>query len=151
MVFQRPVLFPGTVRDNLAAADPTATEAVMVETLRSADLDSSFLDRVADDLSGGEGQRVCLARTLMCRPAVLLMDEPTASLHPAAARTLEETTRTLQQEHNVDVVWVTHDLGQIARLAQHLIVLAEGRVAYAGSAGGPGAGAALASLSQGTG
>lgn len=148
MVFQRPVLFPGTVADNLAAADPTATEAVMVETLRSTDLDGSFLDRAGDDLSGGESQRVCLARTLMCRPAVLLMDEPTASLHRAAARTLEETTRTLQQEHDVDVVWVTHDLGQIARLAQHLIVLAEGRVTYAGSAAGPGADEALTSLSR---
>ena len=148
MVFQRPVLFPGTVRDNLAAADPIATDAVMVETLRSVDLGAEFLDRIGDDLSGGEGQRVCLARALMCRPRVLLMDEPTASLHPAAAKTLEETTSTLQHERKVDVVWVTHDLGQIARLAQHLIVLAHGRVAYAGAAVGSAADRALASLSK---
>lgn len=150
MVFQRPVLFPGTVRENLATAATTATEAEMIEILRSVDLSEDFLERIGDDLSGGEGQRVCLARTLMCRPDVLLMDEPTASLHPAAARTLETTTQTLQRDHGVDVVWVTHDLSQIDRLAEHLIVLDEGRVAYAGTADGPQADAALASLSRET-
>lgn len=135
MVFQRPAIFPGTVRDNLLAADQSATEQDMRTVLSSVDIDDSFLDRVGDTLSGGEGQRVCLARTLMCRPEVLLMDEPTASVHPAAAAILEETTRRLNSEGGVGVVWVTHDLEQIGRLAEYLLVMESGRVQYAGNPG----------------
>lgn len=147
MVFQRPVLFPGTVRDNLLAADGTATEAKMQSALGDVELDSSFLDRIGDDLSGGEAQRVCLARALMCEPEVLLMDEPTASLHPSASRTLESTVRRLKTESAVDVIWVTHDLDQIDRLAEYLVVLTEGHVAYEGVPATQEAVEALAALS----
>ena len=148
MVFQRPVLFPGTVRDNLQTADSSATEAEMLEALSKVDLEAAFIDRVADDLSGGEGQRVCLERALLCRPEVLLMDEPTASLHPAAVAKLENSTQHLRREAGMDVVWVTHDTDQIARLAQHLVVLEGGRVAFAGEPNAAGAAAALAALRE---
>src|SRR5690606_37223723 len=65
MVFQRPAPFPGTVRENLLVAEPGATEDEMVRALRAARLDREFLDRGADELSGGEAQRMCLARTLL--------------------------------------------------------------------------------------
>lgn len=148
MVFQRPVLFPGTVRDNLMAAAPAATKPEMTTTLDMVDLDVGFLGRIGDDLSGGEAQRVCLARALMCRPQVLLMDEPTSSLHPAAATTLETATRHLHSGAGVNVVWVTHNLDQITRLAQHLIVLNSGRVAYAGAPDTNAASQALALLTE---
>ena len=74
------------------------------------------------------------------------MDEPTASLHPAAVARLESTTQRLRTEADVDVVWVTHNMEQIERLAQHLVVLDEGRVAFEGQSDSPGAAAALASL-----
>lgn len=149
MVFQRPVLFGGTVRDNLLVAEPEATEQRMLDALADVELEPVFLDRIGDDLSGGEAQRVCLARTLMCEPEVLLMDEPTASLHPAAAKTLESTVSHLRDEAGVSVVWVTHDLGQIKRLAEYLIFLEAGRVRYAGELGTKDAETALASLSTG--
>ena len=60
MVFQRPVLFGGTVRDNLLVADPEAPEAKMLHALAEVELDPEFLERIGDDLSGGEAQRVCL-------------------------------------------------------------------------------------------
>lgn len=148
MVFQRPVLFPGTVRDNLTAAAAEASDAEMAATLNKVNLDAVFLARIGDDLSGGEAQRVCLARALMCQPEVLLMDEPTASLHPAAATTLETTTQSLHRDAGVDVIWVTHDLHQIARLAQHLVVLRGGRVAYVGAPDTPAASEALALLTE---
>lgn len=146
MVFQRPSLFPGTVRANLLAAEEDATEAHLIGVLAEVDLDVGFLDRIGDDLSGGEAQRVCLARALMCRPEVLLMDEPTSSLHPAARRSLEATTERLRAEANVDIVWVTHDLHQIERLAEYLVVLASGTVLYAGDPGSDRATAALGTL-----
>lgn len=149
MVFQRPVLFGGSVRDNLLVADPAAAEAKMLGALQEVELAPAFLHRIGDDLSGGEAQRVCLARALMCEPEVLLMDEPTASLHPAAARTLETTVSKLRGDAGVQVMWVTHDLSQIMRLAEHLVVLEAGRVRHSGKLGTDQATAALSTLTDG--
>jgi putative ABC transport system ATP-binding protein len=135
MVFQRPTLFPGTVRDNLLVADGTASEETLEEMLATAGLEPGLLDRTGDDLSGGEAQRACLARALICRPEVLLMDEPTASLHPAAILALEATVQELCRDQSLDVIWVTHDLAQIDRLAEHLLVLSGGRAIYSGGPG----------------
>jgi putative ABC transport system ATP-binding protein len=146
MVFQKPVLFPGTVRDNLLAAEPGAAEAEMKDALHQADLETGFLDRIGDDLSGGEAQRVCLARALMCSPEVLLMDEPTASLHPSAVTALEKTTADLYRDRSMGVVWVTHDLDQIRRLAGHLVILENGRVRYDGLPDTPAAQQAMMAL-----
>lgn len=148
MVFQTAVLFGGTVRDNLLVAAPDGTETDLAAALRGVELGPEFLDRVGDDLSGGEAQRVCLARALLCSPAVLLMDEPTAALHPAARRSLEATVQSLQREQNLDVVWVTHDMDQIERMAEHLVVLRAGHVLYAGPAAGTEGREALATLSE---
>ena len=128
MVFQRPAPFPGSVRDNLLVADPGAGDDDLVASLRSAGLDARFLDRSADELSGGEAQRMCLARTLVTRPAALLMDEPTSALDPDARRRLEQTARRLADDGR-PLVWVTHDLDQCARLADAVVVVIAGRVA----------------------
>lgn len=128
MVFQRPAVFPGTGRDNLVVACPDGDDERFCAVLDAAGLPPSFLDRVADDLSGGEAQRLCLARTLATEPEVLLMDEPTASLDPDARRHLERVARALADE-GMPMVWVTHDLTQAKRLAQHRLVVVAGRVA----------------------
>ena len=146
MVFQRPVLFGGTVRDNLLVADPEASDPAMKEGLAAVELDAHFLDRIGDDLSGGEAQRVCLARALLCEPEVLLMDEPTASLHPAASRSLEDTVQSLQRNGSADVIWVTHDVGQIDRMAEHLVVLRSGMAIYSGDPDSSSAQQALATI-----
>jgi putative ABC transport system ATP-binding protein len=146
MVFQRPVLFGGTVRDNLRVADPEASEQSLADALHGVELGAEFLDRHSDDLSGGEAQRVCLARALLCGPEVLLMDEPTAALHPAARRGLETTVQTLHAGRSLEVVWVTHDLEQIDRMATHLIILSDGIVVYGGDPDTQSAREALATL-----
>jgi len=128
MVFQRPTLFPGTVRQNLLVADPRAHDAAMVEVLDRAALPAAFLDRDGDSLSGGEAQRACLARTLITRPDVLLMDEPTSALDPTATKELEELGRALA-DSGMPVLWVTHDLHQADRIADRRIVLVRGRLA----------------------
>lgn len=128
MVFQRPAPFPGTVRDNLLVADPAAGPDDLVAALAGAGLDGRFLDRSADDLSGGEAQRMCLARTLVTHPEALLMDEPTSALDPDARRRLERTARSLADDGR-PLVWVTHDLDQCRRLADEVVVIIAGRVA----------------------
>ena len=127
MVFQQPVLFPGTVRDNLCVADPSLGDDAAAELLERAALDASFLDREAGSLSGGEGQRVCLARALATRPRVLLMDEPTSALDREATLLLERLMRGLAAE-DVPVVLVTHDDEQRARVADAVLELRDGRV-----------------------
>lgn len=128
MVFQRPTLFPGSVRDNLLVADPDATDDRMRAVLERVRIDASFLDREGDTLSGGEAQRVCLARTLITEPEVLLMDEPTSALDPAATRTLEQLAVEMAAG-GMPIIWVTHDLDQADRIGDHRIVLTDGRIA----------------------
>jgi putative ABC transport system ATP-binding protein len=132
MVFQRPVLFAGTVRDNLAEADGAAGDARFQEALTRAALDGSFLERPAGQLSGGEAQRVCLARALVAGPEAVLMDEPTSSLDGAAEARLERLGRELA-DAGTPVVWVTHDLAQMERIADRVAVLLEGSVRFVGS------------------
>jgi len=132
MVFQRPVVFGGTVSDNLSVADPEAGRAAHAEVLGRCGLDAELADREAATLSGGEAQRMCLARTLLTRPDVLLMDEPTSALDPTARGDLEALTRHLVAE-GVDVVWVTHDLDQMRRLGDFVVVLIDGRPRFDGT------------------
>ena len=131
MVFQRPPLFPGTVLDNLrvARADVDAERAAHV--LEHVGLDAELLDQEADSLSGGEAQRMCVARALLTDPAVLLADEPTAALDRAARATVEDLGRMLA-DSGVAVIWVSHDTDQLRRLADHVIVLADGTVRAVG-------------------
>jgi putative ABC transport system ATP-binding protein len=126
MVFQRPVLFAGSVVDNLKVADPEASPERMGVVLEQVGLERSMLERTGDDLSGGEAQRVCIARTLLTEPKVLLMDEPTSSLDPANRRAIEALARQFA-DRGLGVMWVSHDHEQVARLADHLIVLRDGR------------------------
>jgi putative ABC transport system ATP-binding protein len=129
MVFQAPVLFPGTVADNIRVADPDADDERVAALLQRAALDArAFAGRDADTLSGGEGQRVCLARTLATDPQVVLMDEPTSALDGDATAELEALMRTLAGD-GVPVLLVTHDEEQLGRVADHVLRLREGRIA----------------------
>lgn len=132
MVFQRPTPFAGTVRENLHVAEPELSEQAGVLALERVGLGADFLDRDARALSGGEAQRVCLARTLVTTPDVVLMDEVTSSVDPAARLALEGLARALASV-GVPVVWVTHDLEQMRRLADHVLVVVGGRIAHAGT------------------
>lgn len=127
MVFQRPVAFGGTVLDNLRVARPEVTHRQAADALDRVGLAEPFLAREQATLSGGEGQRACLARTLLAEPEVLLLDEPTASLDAAAAAGLEGLTKILA-ERGTSLLWVTHDTAQADRLADRLVVVGAGRV-----------------------
>ncbi|MCB1011483.1 MAG: ATP-binding cassette domain-containing protein [Microthrixaceae bacterium] len=117
MVFQQPTVFEGSVLDNLRAAEELDSTAA-ADLLGDVALDASFLDRRARDLSGGEQQRLCLARTLATSPVALLVDEGTSALDRKATRVLEELVVDLARR-GTPVLWVTHDLDQAARIADH--------------------------------
>ena len=127
MVFQKPVLFPGSVADNLRVAQPDAGDERIAELLSRAALGRGFAGRDAAALSGGEGQRVCLARALATDPHVLLMDEPTSSLDQETTVVLEQLMRDLAAG-GVPVVLVTHGEDQIDRVADRVVRVDNGRV-----------------------
>jgi putative ABC transport system ATP-binding protein len=126
MCFQRPTPFTGTVADNLRVADPAASEAQMRLMLARVALTGSWLSRDATALSGGEAQRMCLARTLMAEPRVLLLDEPTSAVDADAARVIEAAVRTLADERGIAVLWVSHDRAQVERLADRVFGIEHG-------------------------
>jgi putative ABC transport system ATP-binding protein len=135
MVFQRPTPFPGTCLDNLRVAEPSLRAAAAAALLERVGLGPEFLDRQATELSGGEAQRLCLARSLAVDPDAVLMDEVTSSVDPAGRRALESLARSLA-DAGIPIVWVTHDLGQARRLADTTIVVLDGRLADADEAAG---------------
>jgi putative ABC transport system ATP-binding protein len=126
MVFQRPTPFPGTGFDNLQVAAELDRDAA-ARLLARVGLDVDFLDRDALTLSGGEAQRLCLARTLATGCDVLLADECTSALDPEATAVLEGLARDLAAS-GTTVLWVTHDRAQEGRLADHRLVLDRGGV-----------------------
>ena len=133
LLMQRPAPFPGDVLANLRAGAPALTRDEATALLARVGLPETFLGRDTADLSGGEAQRVCLARTLAVRPEVLLLDEATSALDPFATDVVERVVRALADE-GLTVVVVSHDLAQARRLADDLVVVAEGRVVAAGPA-----------------
>ncbi len=137
MVMQAPALFPGSVADNVrfgpAQRGERLQDGAVAELLAQVQL-PGFADRPVDHLSGGEAQRVSVARALANRPEVLLLDEPTSALDGEARRALEELLARIVRERALTCVVVTHDLGQAARLAGRALVLAAGRVRRLGPA-----------------
>jgi putative ABC transport system ATP-binding protein len=131
MVFQRAPIFSGTVCDNLRVASPEVTHERCVHVLEHVGLSGGLLDQDAGTLSGGEAQRMCVARALLTDPVVLLADEPTAALDRAARATVEDLGRMLADD-GVGVIWVSHDTDQLRRLADHVVVLADGAVRAVG-------------------
>ncbi|SNR52073.1 ATP-binding cassette domain-containing protein [Puniceibacterium sediminis] len=126
MVFQKPVLLRRSVAANvdfvLRPGDPVRCDALLerVGLLARA-------DQPARLLSGGEQQRLALARALATGPNLLFLDEPTASLDPASALMIEDILRE-ERSRGTKIVCVTHDIGQARRLADDVVFLSQGRL-----------------------
>ena len=138
IVFQRPVMLrrsvAGNIRYALAAADIPRErhDARIAELLALVGL-PDLASRPARRLSGGEQQRLALARALARDPTVLFLDEPTASLDPASTKAVEDIVRAIAAR-GIKVVMATHDLGEARRLAGDIVFLHRGRVVESGDA-----------------
>ena len=127
LVQQVPVLLTEQVADELRVADAALTEDDVSRLLHDVGLEAHFGLRDVASLSGGEAQRVCVARALAAGPEVLLLDEPTSALDAFAARTVESVLEDLVRR-NLTTVLVSHDLRQAQRLADDVIVVVAGTV-----------------------
>lgn len=132
IVFQRPVMLRRSAAANIAyaldaAGVPRAQHEARIAGLLSLVGLGALASRPARKLSGGEQQRLALARALARDPSVLLLDETTASLDPAATKAIEDVIRAVAQR-GVKVVMSTHDLGQARRLGGDVMLMHRGRV-----------------------
>ena len=132
MVFQTAALFDGTVLDNVLYGPRLRREQLggeaAGELLERVGLPREFAAKAVAELSGGEAQRVSLARALANRPEVLLLDEPTASLDPTASAQVERLLVRLAAETELTFVFVTHNLEQARRVGDRGLLLVGGRV-----------------------
>ena len=127
MVFQKPNPFPMSIYDNVAYGPRThgiTNKAQLDEIVESALRDAAIWDEVKDRLkknalgmSGGQQQRLCIARALAVQPKILLMDEPTSALDPISTSRIEEPVMELKEKYTI--VMVTHNMQQAVRVSDY--------------------------------
>jgi ABC-type Fe3+/spermidine/putrescine transport system ATPase subunit len=139
MVFQRPTLFPHLdVADNVAfglrvaGVERSQRDSRVAEALRLVRLEG-YGKRRADELSGGQMQRIALARALVNRPRVLLLDEPLSALDLKIRLDMEVELRRIHRESGATFVYVTHDQREALALSDRVVVFNEGRVDQVGT------------------
>jgi len=139
MVFQKPVLLRRSVIENLRYnlhvknIKDNAQQAVLIEeALTRAGL-TEQANNPARLLSGGEQQKLAMARALMTKPSILFLDEPTASLDPNATLVIEDLIKAANTQ-GTKIILITHDIGQARRLAEEILFLTGGQVSEQGKA-----------------
>jgi putative ABC transport system ATP-binding protein len=137
MVTQTAYLFPGTIAGNLRFGPQQQGVALPQETIESLLIQVGLGGRANEDvahLSGGEAQRVSVARALATSPEILLLDEPTSALDAEAKDGIEKLILTVQKQNGLTCVMVSHDLAQAARIADRIMVMKNGRLDKIGHA-----------------
>lgn len=136
IVLQQAPILRTTVYDNLALPhklqSETLAEQEAVQMLEQVGLDASLLYKQATVLSGGQKQKLSIARTLLNDSDVLLLDEITASLDPHSVEEIEQLIFALQQRGKT-IIWITHSIEQARKLGQQTIFLKKGRVLASGA------------------
>lgn len=141
MVFQKPCVFPKSIAENvlfgiqhLKTLSRQEKAEILEENLKAAALwkeISHRLDDMAGFLSLGQQQRLCIARTLAVKPKVIMLDEPTSSLDPAATRAIEDLLLALKEHYTI--IFVTHNIQQARRIADQLIFICNGEIIESGT------------------
>ncbi|UCD36686.1 MAG: ABC transporter ATP-binding protein [Fidelibacterota bacterium] len=128
MLFQTPAFVGDSVRENLdfAARFARRNDTDFSTLMEMVHLDHTFLDRTVVQLSVGQQQRVCLARTLVTKPDILLLDEPTSALDDKTADGILELVREISQQEEFLTIFVTHRRSHARKLGQVILEMAEG-------------------------
>ncbi|MDP7707514.1 ATP-binding cassette domain-containing protein [Mycobacterium sp. TY815] len=135
LVAQTPVLLTGRVLEEVRVGRQGLSEAKVAELLGRVGLGPKFIARATGELSGGEVQRVCLARALAVEPETLLLDEPTSALDSASAEIIGALVNDFVREGG-SVVLVSHDHGLIDSVAAQVLLLEDGRLVACARPGG---------------
>jgi tungstate transport system ATP-binding protein len=133
MAFQKPVVFNCSVFDNIAYSlklrkKTKAEIKTAIDEISEIIGMKDKLKQNATTLSGGEAQRVTIARAIIARPDVLLLDEPTANLDPANITIIEELIKHANTSYKTSIIIVTHNMGQAKRLAHNTVFLLNGSI-----------------------
>ncbi|MFD1123961.1 phosphate ABC transporter ATP-binding protein PstB [Lentilactobacillus raoultii] len=136
MVFQQPNPFPFSVYDNITyglriagVKNKQKLDAIVERSLKQAAVWDEVKDHLYDNalsFSGGQQQRICIARVLAVSPSIILMDEPTSALDPISSANIENTL--LELKKNYTIIIVTHNLQQASRISDKTAFFMEGRV-----------------------
>jgi molybdate transport system ATP-binding protein len=133
LVFQDYALFPHmTVRQNLEYAQRGSRDRAQVDQMLEISRLDQLQHRKPDTLSGGQKQRVALARALLNRPSILLLDEPLSALDGDMRAKLQEELLAMQSRFSVPTLIVSHDMGEVFRLASRVFCLEGGRIIRSG-------------------
>ncbi|MBP1970463.1 putative ABC transport system ATP-binding protein [Virgibacillus natechei] len=136
IALQDATMISGSVMQNLAM--PLALQGKQLpdenakEFLRLVGLDEGFLYRNSKDLSGGQRQKLSIARTLVNRPEVLLLDEITSSLDRVSQQDIESLIRKINQKYGTTIIWITHNLQQALTIGEYTWVMMDGEVVETG-------------------
>src|SRR5512136_1752516 len=138
LIHQKPQVFDLSVYDNVACGLRWRREernkiAEKVDHILEMVGLEGYRNRNARTLSGGEAQRVALARSLVLEPEVLLLDEPTANLDPVSTVKIEQLISYVARQHNTTMIMATHDMSQGQQLADRIGVLLDGKLAQTGN------------------
>ncbi len=129
-------MLSGTVHENVALpltlTGKTLPQANAEQSLKEVGLEKELLTRKSKDLSGGQKQKLSIARTLLNQPEVLLLDEITSSLDRVSQHDIEQLIQMINRTYGTTIIWITHNLEQARQIGQDVWVMMDGQLIEAG-------------------
>jgi len=101
---------------------------IVIKTIKSVELDETFLDRYPHELSGGQRQRVAIARAIILNPKLIIADEPTSALDVTVQLQIVSLLEKLKNEKNISFIFISHDLNIVGKLSDYIVVLYKGKI-----------------------
>ncbi|HWK22777.1 MAG TPA: phosphate ABC transporter ATP-binding protein [Ureibacillus sp.] len=136
IVLQNAPILQGTVFENIALPltlqQKKLTEKQAIFYLEVVGLDQSLLYREAEALSGGQKQKISIARSLVNKPEILLLDEITSALDPTSANEIEQLILRINHESSVTIIWITHNIEQAKRIGDYTWIMMKGQLLESG-------------------